>query len=147
VPGALLVYAGWSNGVIEPSLFGAPALAVGLFAFANAATSHLSLEAGVLTGRSLLGRIDVRVDEIKRIVPITVTWRRTFPIVWMPTIRMFDVCGSDGPTGLWLNPNRYGEAQIARLLGEIHLKPEVSVEDRVLDIFSRNRDYTQRNFR
>lgn len=57
---------------------------------------------------------------------------------------MFDVCDSKGPTGLWLNPNLYGQAPIHALLEEMRITPEAGVENRVLDAFSRNRDYTSR---
>jgi len=144
VPGVVLIYAGWSSRVVEPALFGAPLVALGIFAFANTAASSLRVQAGVLTGRSLLGRIVVRVDEIERVVPIDISYRRSLLMPWKRSARMFDVCTSKGPTGLWLSPNLYGEAPIDALLEHMRIKPETAVENRVLDPFSRNRDYTTR---
>ena len=131
--------------VVQPALFGAPLAALGIFAFANTAASYLRFEEGVLTGRSLLGRIDIPADEIARIVPINLSYRRSLLMPWKRSARMFDVCTSKGPSGLWLSPNLYGEAPIRALLERMHIKPETAVEDRVLDPFSRNRDYTTRH--
>ena len=60
---------------------------------------------------------------------------------------MFDVCTNDGPTGLWLNPNLYGEQGIQDLLQTMHIQPESVEEDRVLQVFSLNRDYGKRKAR
>lgn len=140
VPGLLLIYAGWSGRAVQPALAGAVLVALGVFAFANTAASKLKLDAGMLTGRSLLGHVDVRVDQISRIVPINLKYRRTFLMPWNRSARMFDVCTSRGPTGLFLSPNLYGEAPILALLDRMGVKPEARVEERILEAFSRNRN-------
>jgi len=150
VPGLLLVYAAVASRVILPGVFGVPLAALGLFAFANAAFASIRFESGVLIGRSLLGRIAVRVDEITRIVPINLSYRPmpVWPLVglwlvmrWSRPARMFDVCTRDGPTGLWLNPNVYGEQAVQNLLRTMHIEPETVAEVRLLQVFSLNRDY------
>jgi len=149
VPGLLLVYAAIASRVILPAVFGAPLAALGLFAFANAAFASVRLDSGVLIGRSLLGRIAVRVDEITRIVPINLSYLPTpdWPLGLLLVMgrsrpaRMFDVCTGDGPTGLWLNPNVYGKQAIQDLIRTMQIEPETVAEERFLQVFSLNRDY------
>lgn len=138
VPGILLIYAGWSGQVVQTALFGVPLIALGAFAFANAAVSYLRVEGGMLTGRSLLGRVDIRVDEIARVTPINISYRRSLLMPWKRAANIFEVCDSKGPTGLWLSPRLYGEAPIRALLDEMRVRPETVVEYRVLDVLSRN---------
>ena len=141
LPGLLLVYAGWSSGVVQPGLFGAPLTVLALFAFANTAASYVRVHDGTLTGRSLLGRIDVRVADIARVVPINLSYRRSLLFPWKRSARAFDVCTSTGPTGLWLSPKLYGQAPIRALLESIDIEPQTAIEDRILDPLSSNRDY------
>lgn len=141
VPGLLLVYAAWSSAVIVPAIFGTPLIILGLVIFANAAFASVQLEAGVLTGRSLLGRIAVRVDQISKIVPINLSYRRTLLMPWNRRAKMFDVCTIHGPTGLWLNPNVYGERPIEQLIHAVGVVPQADVENRVLDVLTLNRNY------
>lgn len=147
VPGGLLIYAGVSGRVVQPALFGSLLVALGMFAFANAAGSYLRVEAGALTGRSLLGRVEIQVDEIARVVPINLSYRRALLMPWKRTARMFEVCTAKGPTDLWLSPYLYGEAPIDALLRHMHIEPETSVQDRVIDVFSRNRGSATRRSR
>lgn len=141
LPGALLVYAAWSSGVVAPGLFGAPLILLGLLIFLNPAFSKLQLDSGVLTGRSLLDRRVIQVRDIARIVPIRLTYRRTLLMPWTRSAEMFEVCAKDGPTGLWLNPSLYGIGSIQGLIQAIGIEPEAVVEDRVLEAFRVNRDY------
>jgi hypothetical protein len=134
LPGALLVYAAWSSGVIVPGLLGTPLILLGLLIFANPAWSNLKLASGMLVGRSLLGRRAIPVDQITRIVPVRLTYQRTILMPWKRSAEMFDVCTKDGPTGLWLNPNLYGAAPIQNLVQAIGREPEGPVEDRVLEV-------------
>jgi len=147
LPGALLVYAAWSSGGIVPALFGTPLILLGLLIFANLAWSNLRLDSGVLRGRTLLGRRVVPVAEIARIVPVNLTYRRTPLMPWKRTAKMFDVCTKDGPSGLWLNPNLYGEQPVRRLIQALGVEPEGAVEDRFLDVSGMNRDYCRNDVR
>ena len=141
MPGLLLVYAALTSRVVVPAIVGIALIALGVLIFANTAMARIQLESGVLTGRSLLGRITVPVVEITRIVPINLSYRRTFLMPWKRSARMFDVCTRDGPTGIWLNPNAYGEGSIQGLIKAMNIEPDRAVEDRVLDVFSMNRKY------
>ena len=116
----------------------------GLFAFANSAFSYLRLDRGLLRGRSLLGRIDVPVEQITRIVPVNLSYNQTVQLPWNRSARVFEVCTSNGPTGLFLSPVLYGASGIERLLDQVDVKPETVVENRVLGVFSRNSDYGKR---
>ncbi len=89
VPGALLIYAGLSSGVIVPALSGALLAALGVFSFANVAVATVRLDAGTLRGRTLLGRVAVPVDEITRIVPINLRYRRSLWTLWNRSSKMF----------------------------------------------------------
>lgn len=93
VPGALLVYAGWSSGVIVPTLVGALAVLLALFAFTNVAVARIRLQSGALSGRTLLGRVEVPVNEITKIVPVNLGYRGTRGawIPWNRPVRAFDV--------------------------------------------------------
>ena len=147
LPGGLLVYAAWSSAVILPGLIGAPLILLGLLIFANPALSKLQLDSGFLTGKSLLDRRVIPVDQITRIVPVNLRYRRTLLMPWKRSAKMFDVYMKDGPTGLWLNPNLYGEEPIQRLIQAIGVEPEGAVEDRLLDVFSMNRNYGRNGVR
>jgi len=54
---------------------------------------------------------------------------------------MFEVVTKDRPSGLWLNPNLYGEEPIQRFIQAIGVELEAEVEDRLLDVLSQNRNY------
>ena len=133
VPGILLIYAGWSSRVLPLALLGGSLAVLGLFAFANTAASTFRLDGGTLTSRSLLTRVEVPVDQIARVVSIDLTYRRTILMPWNRTARMFEVCTSDGPTGLRLNPNLYGDRPLYTLLSQLHVGPETRIEIRVID--------------
>jgi hypothetical protein len=141
LPGLLLACAAVTSRVIIPAIVGTPLIALGALMFANAALARLRLESSVLTARSLLGRITVPVNQITRVVPINLSYRRSLLMPWKRSARMFDVCTHDGPTGIWLNPNVYGEGPIKSLIDAMHIEPDRLVEDRVLDVFSMNRNY------
>jgi hypothetical protein len=141
LPGLLLFYPALTSRVITPAIFGTLLVGLGVLMFANQAVSRLQLESNVLSGRSLLSRITVPVNRITRIVPINLSYRRTFLMPWKRTASMFDVCTLDGSTGLWLNPNVYGPRPIQGLIEAMHIEPERVVEERVLDVFSMNRYY------
>ena len=147
LPGALLVYAAWSSGVIVPAVFGTPLILLGLLIFANPAWSSLRLDSGDLRGQSLLGRRVIPVAEIARIVPINLTYRRTPLMPWKRSVKVFEVCTKDGPSGLWLNPSLYGEEPVQRLIQALGVEPEGGVEDRSLDVFSMNRNYGRNHVR
>jgi hypothetical protein len=140
----LLIYAGWSGRLLTPALFGGLLAALGLFAFANTAASTFRLDSGTLTGRSLLNRVEVPVDQITGVVPIDLTHLRTILMLWNRRARIYDVCTSSGPTGLRLNPYLYGDRPLYALLRQIHVGPETSIEIRVLDPRGGDRDYEKR---
>lgn len=141
IPGLLLVYAALSSGVIVPAIFGTALIVLGLVIFTNSALARTQLNGGVLSARSLLGRGQIRVDQITAIVPINLRYRRTFPVMWNRSARMFEVRTRDGPTRFFLNPNVYGNQAIEDLLHAMQIEPESVVQDRFLDVYSTNRDY------
>ena len=144
VPGILLIYGGWAGRVLPPALFGGLLTALGIFAFANTAASTFRLDSGTLTGRSLLSRVEIPVDQITGVVPIDLTPLRTILMPWKRGARMYDVCTSNGPTGLRLNPYLNGDRPLYTLLRQIHVGPETRIEIRVLDPRSGNRDSGKR---
>lgn len=141
IPGGVLLYAASASGVIVPGVLGALLFFLGLLIFGNPALSHLQFASGVLAGKSLLDRRVIQVDKITKIVPVNLTYRRTLLMPWKRSARMFEVCTEEGPTGLWLNPNLYGEEPIERLIQAIGIEPESRPEERILDAFSTNRKY------
>jgi hypothetical protein len=141
LPGLLLVYAALASKVIIPAIVGTPLIALAVLMFANAALARLQLESNVLIARSLLGKITVPLNQITRVVPVNLSYRRSVLMPLKRSARMFDVCTSDGPTGIWLNPNVYGDGPIQGLIEAMHIEPDRVAEDRVLDVFSMNRNY------
>jgi hypothetical protein len=59
-----------------------PRVALGIFVFANEAMASVRLDSGSLIGRSLLGRISVPVQQISKVVPINLRYRRTLLTPW-----------------------------------------------------------------
>ena len=141
IPGLLLIYAGWSSKVVVPAIFGTLMVVLAAVAFVNSAVARLQFDAGVLTARSLLGQAQIRVDRITGVVPITLRYRRTFPLLWYPSAQMYEIRTHDGPARFFLNPNVYGKQAIEGLLCAMWITPEKTVQERFLDVFSMNRDY------
>lgn len=139
LPGLLLIYAAWSSGVILPAIIGAPAVILGVVILANSSLSRLQLDSGVLSARSLLARSHVRIDQITKIVPINLSYRRTLYTLWNRSVAMFEVWTEKGPAPFWLNPHVYGQQAIQDLIGQLRIEPETVVRERVLEPFSLNR--------
>jgi len=139
VPGLLLIYAAWSSRVILPAIFGAPLVILGVVILVNSSLARLQLDSGVLQARSLLSRSHVRVDQITKIVPINLSYRRTIYTLWNRSAAMFEVWTEKGPAPFWLNPNVYGQQAIQDLIRELRIEPETAVRERVLEPFSLNR--------
>jgi len=133
VPGLLLLYAAWSSGAISPAILGAATLLLGLLIFVNSAVARIQLESGILSASTLLGRRQVRVDQITKVVPIDLRYRRTVFTRWNRAARMFEVRTREAPVGFWLNPHVYGEHEVEQLLRAMGIEPDGGVEDRVVD--------------
>lgn len=134
LPGLLLLYAAWSSRVVAPAVFGAPLILLGAVIFANVALSRIQLASGVLSARTLLGRGQVRVDQITRVVPTNLSYERTLFTRWNRSARVFELRTDGGPVGFWLNPNVYGQHSIEALIRAIGIEPEAVVHDRTLRV-------------
>ena len=140
LPGLLLVYAAWSSRVITPAIFGTPLIILGVVIFANVALSRIRLVSGVLSARTLLGRGQVRVDQITKVVPTNLSFQRTLFTRWNRSARVFEVRTHGGPAGFWLNPNVYGQHKIEDLIRAIGIQPQALVQDRTLEPFTLDRN-------
>lgn len=144
VTGLLLIYAAWSSGVVVPAIVGTPALVLGVVIFVNSAVARIDLDSGLLSARTLLGGGQVRIEQITKILPINIGYRRTPFTPWNRSARMFEVWTEKGPVPFWLNPNVYGEEAIQNLIRKLPVTPEAKVHERVLEPFSRNRSMGSR---
>ena len=119
--------AGIFSGSAVPWLLAVAAVALSLTIACNLLFAYTSFDAGVLTSATLLNRRSVNVAEVTEIVPFHPTF------IWHSVLRdrgshlpIFDVRTQRGSTGIWLNPEVYGERQIAALIESLGKSPDAA---------------------
>jgi hypothetical protein len=125
--GAVFVLAGISSGNLVPWLLAVALVALSLLIAGNLLFAYIRLEGGVLTSATLLNRRSVNVAEITAIVPFHPTF------IWHSRLRdrrshlpVCDVRKEQGSAGIWLNPEVYGEQQMAALIDTLSKSPSVA---------------------